>query len=285
MTSTSRTYVPDRSPNLVRTLAKYVQALVIGIQNALEYRANFLIHMVSALWPIIIQSFLWSAIYGSSDKAAVFGYTYTGMIAYTVIANLTARLVRTGFEYEMNDDIRNGGLAKYIIRPVSYFGYRLASFLGQKLIQSAFMAIVLAVAVSVLASVVGAGFSSAGVLLFPATLLFAFLLNYMIFFCVGTIGFYLTEIGFLFEAVRIVIIALSGGIFPLTVFGPWGEAILSALPFRYTINFPVQVLTMKVTGTEIFSGLTFQFIWCVVLGLVAGLPWKIGMKRYVAVGG
>ena len=37
---------------------------------------------------------------------------------------------------------------------------------------------------------------------------------------VSCIAFWLAEIGFLFEAVRIVFIALSGGIFPLAVLGP-----------------------------------------------------------------
>ena len=41
---------------------------------------------------------------------------------------------------------------------------------------------------------------------------------------------------------RIVIVALSGGILPLAVFGSGPERVLSYLPFRFTIQFPTELL-------------------------------------------
>jgi ABC-2 type transport system permease protein len=50
-----------------RWLEKYYKAFELGFQFALEYRINFLISLISAAYPIFIQSFLWSAIFQSSD--------------------------------------------------------------------------------------------------------------------------------------------------------------------------------------------------------------------------
>lgn len=49
---------------------------------------------------------------GSDD-----GYSYTEIIVYTLLAGLVSKLVITGFEYQINEDIKDGGLNKYLIRP------------------------------------------------------------------------------------------------------------------------------------------------------------------------
>ena len=49
------------------------------------------------------------------------------MIAYTFLAGLVARIVRTGFEYEIMDDIKNGKYSRFLVQPLGYFGYRLAA--------------------------------------------------------------------------------------------------------------------------------------------------------------
>ena len=44
-------------------------------------------------------------------------------------------------------------------------------------------------------------------------------LNFLIFYCISAMAFWIVEVGFLFEGIRIVFVLLSGGIFPLEVFG------------------------------------------------------------------
>ena len=63
----------------------------------------------------------------------MFGYTYRQIIAYTFLAGLVARIVRTGFEYEIMDDVKTGKFSKFLVQPLGYFPYRLANFFGQKL--------------------------------------------------------------------------------------------------------------------------------------------------------
>ncbi|HEX3046851.1 MAG TPA: ABC-2 family transporter protein [Bacillota bacterium] len=274
-------------------MEKYIRSLIVGIQSAMEYRANFLLSMVSAACPIFIQYFLWTAIYGGGSgpgnspdpNMIINGYNYTQIIIYTVIANIVSRLVRTGFEYEINDDIKNGGLNKFIVKPVDYFSYRLACFIGQKLVQLLLMLLLIIGAILILALKFGLLFSVGRFLAFFGALLLAFILNYMIFFGVSMIAFWLTEVGFLFEAVRIVFIALSGGIFPLDIFGPGIARALSFLPFKYIINFPVEILNGRLDTQGMLGGLLIQAFWIIMFGLMARWLWLMGNKRYVAVGG
>lgn len=266
-------------------MQKYSQSFLLGIQNAMEYRANFLLSMVSAVFPIFIQFFLWSSIYQGDVTQVINGYTFYQIIAYTVMASIISRLIRTGFEYDINDDIKNGGLNKYLVKPVDYFTYRLSCFLGQKLMQTLFLLLVIAGVLMFLVIKFGFILTIPQVVLFILSLLLAFVLNFMIFFTVAMIAFWLFEIGFLFEAIRIIIIMLSGGIFPLDIFGDKAALILSYLPFKYTINFPVELLNGRLGSGKEIQGFMLQLVWVVVFAFLSKLFWKAGNKRYVAVGG
>jgi ABC-2 type transport system permease protein len=269
----------------MRPYSKYMKSFALGAQSAMEYRADFLLGMVSAAWPIFIQFFLWKSIYAGAGSESLFGYTYAQMVAYVIIANIVQRLIRTGFEYEMNDDIKNGGLDKYIVKPVGYFQYRMAAFVGSKSAQSLVIFAVMIGAVVILNAVYGDVVAPLNALYFAASLALAFVLNFIVFFFVGMLAFWLTEIGFFFEAVRIVFIALSGGIFPLSVFGEKFASAMDFLPFKYTVNFPVDVLSGRVSGQGIWMGCLIQLGWIALLSFLAVRVWNRAQRRYVAAGG
>jgi ABC-2 type transport system permease protein len=288
-----------KGASMARAAGKYLGSFSLGLRGALEYRANFFFSLLGAVAPVIIQTALWTCLYapapggaegaggggpGSGDSLRLFGFTYAQMLGYVVVANVVSRLVRTGFEYDLNDDIRSGGLDRYLVKPIDYFGFRMAQFVGSKAAETVFMGAALAVAIAVLSAATGFPVGLSAILGFAAALFLAFLLNFLIFWCVGLAGFWLTEIGFFFEAVRIVIITASGGIFPLSVFGPGPEAFLDALPFRFTIQFPTDVLCGRVAGAGLASGLALAAAWSLALYALGRGLWSIGVRRFVAVG-
>jgi ABC-2 type transport system permease protein len=269
----------------LRWLKKYRITFEMGFEMALEYRINFLISLISAAYPIFIQTFLWTAIYGNSSESELFGYSYRQILVYTFLAGLVTRIVRTGFEYEIMDDIKTGKFSKFLVQPLGYFPYRLANFFGQKVVN---LAIILSILLFVLVGLnvfwdISLQFSR--IVLFLLTLPLAMTLSFLIFYCVSSIAFWIVEIGFLFEGVRIVIILLSGGIFPLEVFGERFVQIMSLLPFKYTVNYPINVLNGKTPASEIAPGLLIQCVWIGACIVIARYLWRVGSKRYVAVGG
>jgi len=176
---------------------KYRKSFTTGLKASVEYRFNFFLSLAGAVSQVVIQTALWIVLYeGGGEENVLFGFTFTQMIAWTVIAQLVSRLVRTGFEYEVNSDIKSGSLDRYLVKPVSYFGYRLFSFLGDKAAQSLFSCVLLAAAVAVLGTVTGFAVTGRNAALFSVALVLAFVLNFLLFWCVGLAGFWLTEIGF-----------------------------------------------------------------------------------------
>ena len=156
--------------------------------------------------------------------------------------------------------------------------------MGIKFVNFTIISIMIVISIFLLMISVGTAISFLSIFYFTSSLFLALSLNFMIFFCVSTLCFWLSEITYLYEAVRIIIITLSGGIFPLDIFGLKIHKILSFLPFKYTIYFPVQLLNNKITGFPIFIGFTTQILWVVFFIFLTNILWKIGLKKYIAVG-
>lgn len=273
------------SPHNTGWLRKYTRTFEMGLQTALEYRINFAISLISATYPIFIQCFLWTAIYRDSTETELYGYTYRQIIVYTFLAGLVVRIVRTGFEYEIMDDIKTGKFSKFLVQPLGYFPYRLANFFGQKLPSTAMVLGILAFILIGLNVFWGISVTFDRIVVFLMTLVLALGLNFLIFYCISSMAFWIVEIGFLFEGIRIVIILLSGGIFPLEVFGSRFVQITNLLPFKYTVNYPINVLNGKISSGDIAPGMLIQCVWIAICVLLAHYLWRVGGRRYVAVGG
>lgn len=257
----------------------------MGIENALEYRANFLLSLVSAVFPIVIQTFLWNFIYGNSDGASMTGYSYSQIIVYTLLAAIVSRLVATGFEYQVNADIRDGGLNKYLVRPVSYRKYQFFSFLGEKSPQFLLVLAVAAVLIAFSAAVLGLPFSAARMLVFLTSLVLALVLNFFIFYCVALLSFWLTDVNLLFGTVSVVLVVVSGGVFPMDIFGETIALLVDLLPFGYTTQFPVNIINGRFGWTRIGVGFLCQAFWICVFALLARLLWAKGLKRFTSARG
>ncbi len=270
---------------MIEPAAKYLRAFWQGVQAALAHRAHLLLSPLGAVAPVLVQLVLWRRVYAGRPAAGMlFGFTRDQMLAYAVFANLVARLVRTGFEYDLYDDIKSGGLDRLLVKPIGYFGFRVAHFAGSKLADTGATAVCLAGAFAVLAATTSLGASLTALAGFCAALLAAVALNFLIFWCVGLLGFWITETGYLFEAARVLIVTASGGIFPLSVFGPRAEAVLGRLPFRFTVQFPTEVLCGRVSGPALATGLAVAAAWTAALLLVARGLWRLGLRRFAAVG-
>ena len=256
----------------------------MGLQKALAYRADFLLTLASCIFPILMQVCLWSALYaaGAADTG---GYTYEQMILYTLLAGITARIVATGFENDVAQDIKDGGLNKYLVKPVDYGGYYFAQFLGGKAGPIAFLLAVTTAVLAGAAAVLGTAFSPLRLGLYALSLAGATFLNFVLFYAIALLGFWLTEIRQLFGTIAIVILVASGGVFPLDIFGPVGRWMAAALPFGYTTQFCVNIVTGRLAPGQIALGFAAQWLWAGAFTALCAVLWRQGAKRYTAVGG
>ncbi len=257
---------------------------LMGVEQALEYRVSFFLSMLGAIFPILIQITMWNHLYRQSDAAAIFGYQQGEILLYTLLATIVSQLAGTGFEWEMNSDIKMGGLNKYLIRPMGYKGYQFFRFLGQKAPRVMVVAPVMAIIIGV-AFWRGLQMSPGRVLAFLAALSLALVLNFSIFYCVGLLAFWLTDVDKLFGTISIVLTVASGGVFPLDIFGGVVETMVNLLPFGYTTQFPVNIINGRFDWGRMGMGFAFQVGWILVFVCLGETMWRRGVRRYAAVGG
>jgi len=257
----------------------------MGLQSEMEYRADFIMSVLSGGFIILIQCFLWTAIFRSSDNTIIYGYTYPEMLCYSIIAGLVVKITATGFEREIAEDIKNGGLSKFIVQPMSYFYYRICCFCGRKLPQILVLFAVSVAALLLCNARLGLDIELSRVLLFLPFVTLATILNFLIYYSISSLAFVMTEVWGLFAAVGQGILILSGGIFPLDIFGDKILTILSILPFKYLVFYPANIINGRLTMQEILFGALVQCAWIIVMICISGISWRWGMKKYVAVGG
>ncbi len=263
----------------------YRHVFRMGMEKALEYRMDFFLTLTSALFPIVMQVVLWNYLYGNGDTAALTGYSYGQMMVYTLFAAIISRLIDTKFENEINLDIKEGGLNKYLTKPIKYDKYQLFSFLGQKSPQLVMNLVILAVIFVVSLFVFRMEWSLWRVGLFLVSLVFALLLNFGIFYCLAMLSFRLQDVGHMFEIVSVTLVVISGGIVPLDIFGDTVTKIVYILPFTYTTQFPVNIINGRFTLAQSLGGFAVQVAWVLFFWLLGKLMWQNGLKKYIAVGG
>lgn len=251
----------------------------------MEYRTNFLLSLASGAFAILIQYFVWTAIYKSNPSNTLFGYEYEQMIVYIILAGLLSKVMSTGFEWEIASDIKNGGLSRFLVQPIRYLPYRIMNFLGAKLVQLFMFSIISAIILVSLYFSIGLELAFGNIGLLFLVILLSLLLNCLLFYCISALAFWITEIAAVFIGLGVVTNILSGGIFPLDVFGEKVEKVLLMLPFPYVIYFPLNILGGKYTMGDIVNGLLIQCFWIIICYALAKLLWHKGMKKYVAIGG
>ncbi|ANY69365.1 hypothetical protein BBD42_24930 [Paenibacillus sp. BIHB 4019] len=264
---------------------KYLRVFQLGIQTSLEYRFDFAFSLVSAFFPILIQTFIWTAVFAGSPDGQFFGYSYEEMILYTIVAAIVTRIVSSNTDHSIGTDIKDGALNKHLILPASYFGLKLFGLLGQKMFFFAVMHGIIFILLIVFANLYGVDLTIERVALFVAAVTLALLLSFLISYTVAAIAFWLAEISYFFELTGLLIIILSGGIFPIEVFGETINELLDYLPFKYSIYFPTNVINGKLNGHEIAQGLGLQGLWIGVLFAGSRMIWSVGMKKYLGLGG
>lgn len=262
-------------------MRKYIISFKAGLQETMEYRVDFMLNSVSIIFVVAMQIYMWKAMY--SGKTQLFTYTYIQMLMYTVFASLVSRV--TMIDLGAADTIKSGELSKYLVKPANYFFQTVCNCTGRHCIICAIIMALMGVALLFFRFHTGMQITVLRCLLMLLAMFFGFLVNVLLNFMISMAAFWFSEVGNLFGTVYIIQLLLSGGIFPLSIFGSLFVTISDILPFSYTIQFPVNIITNKLSGYEIGRGVLIQIIWIGLSALAGNLLWKRGLRRYMAVGG
>lgn len=263
---------------LRRAIRAYPTLLRVGFAEAIAYRAEMLVWMLTTTMPLVSLA-LWSAV---ARAAPVGRFTQQGFAAYFLATLVVRQLSGSWLVWEMNQDIRSGALSQRLLRPIhpllAYSAENLAA-LPLRALLSAPIALVL------LFTMDRPPTSAVSLLLFAASLLGAWLINFFTMALIGALAFFIESSTAIFELWLLAFMLLSGYLVPLELFPPVLGAVTHALPFRYTVAFPVELITGLLSGRAALIDLAIQWAYVTGSATLALLAFRAGIRRFAAYGG
>ncbi len=266
--------------SLLASARAYPALLRVGFAEAVAYRAEMLVWMLTTTMPLVSMA-LWSAVAG---VAPVGRFTQTRFASYFLATLVVRQLTSSWLVWEMNNDIRSGTLSRRLLRPVHPLITYSAENLSALPLRAA-MALPITVVTLVVMEPAALPTSPLRLAVLALSLLGAWLINFLTMATIGTLAFFLESSTAIFEIWLVAFMLLSGYLVPLELFPNWLRAASTALPFRYTLAFPVEVLTGLRDTEGMLRDLAVQWAYVLGMGAAAMLGWRAGLRRFSAYGG
>jgi ABC-2 type transport system permease protein len=255
---------------LVRVIRAYPTLLRVGLAEAVAYRAEMVVWMLTMTMPLVSLA-LWSAV---AESAPVGRFTQRGFAAYFLAMLVVRQLTGSWIVWEMNQEIRSGALARRLLKPIHPLVAYSAENLAALPLRAAFAVPFAALTIWAIRPEALPRTPSA-LAIWAASMLGAWLLNFMTMAAIGSLAFFLESSTAIFDVYLV----------PLELFPSSLRSAAHALPFRYTLAFPVEALTGALAPDRALRELASQWAYVAAMTTLALLTFRAGARRFAAYGG
>ena len=261
----------------MKILYAYPTLLRVGFAAALAYRAELIIWMLTTTMPLVSLA-LWSAV---SREAPLGRFGPREFVGYFLAALVVRQITGSWLIWELNYEIRQGTLSQRLLKPIHPLWVYSASNLAALPLRAG-----LCIPIAVIA-IFNASFTQNFSLLaiFFLSLVGAWCINFFAMTLIGSLAFYLESATSVFELWLITFMMLSGYVVPLELFPGWARNVAQVLPFRYTLGFPVEVVTGLLDVHVATHQLAVQWVWAAGIAIAGILAFRAGVRRFGAFGG
>ncbi len=263
-------------------MSKYLETVKILFKTQITHRFDTLISMIFTISKIVLAYVLWGAVFDSREIVA--GFTFNTMISYYIIGSFIGQLDQSsGTGGQISAEIRRGGFSKYMVRPMSVFGYFTAQTIGVSAFLLSFnlLATVMWVFVFKVDFVVTNN---------PLTLLIALIITILGLFFMMQLNFYIGILAFKFLETGLFMMIkdnimqfVTGSLIPLAILPNIVLDVMKYFPFYYIIYLPTMLFMGEGTG-EIPTAITILLIWNGSFWLLNKITYKVLRIKYDGVG-
>lgn len=254
------------------------------IQNTwlswMQHRSFFFLLAFGWLVPPLIYLFVWST---AAGDGTVGDLSRGDLVAYYLVLILVNQVTYAQVNWTVGDLIRDGSMNRLLLYPMSPLYNAVASEIAGKVVYMLFVTPITAILALLLHPELHP--SPSQVLLFFFALGLAWLLRFLWGYALALLAFWATRADSLLALQDTLIFLLAGQVAPVALLPGGLQTAAVALPFRYMVAFPVEVLTGQATGPALTLGLACQAGWLLVASLLCVLIWSRGVRHYTAVGG
>ena len=240
--------------------------------------------MDAVIQPLVtgaVEVALWAAIFASTQKALLAGFSRESYLAYALWSAFIARISANWmYEFRMIEEIDTGSVNSVLARPISFYEYYLSQFMGYKLLTSL---VSLAIPFTITLFFIGGTHHERFPLALALSIYYLFFV-YSISFAICSFAFFFNRIHAFTVAKNFALWIVTGELFPLDLvpdpLGSW----LIALPFSSAVFVPVGYLTGRLGLYDVGMGFVSVTIGHAILGVFCYFLWSAGRRRYSGTG-
>ncbi|MHB8419641.1 MAG: ABC transporter permease [Myxococcales bacterium] len=263
-----------------RALRALPTLLRVGVAEAVAYRAEFVIWLLTTTMPLVMLA-LWAEV--AREGGPVGGFTGADFTAYFLASFIVRQLTGCWVAWDMNREIREGLISMRLLRPV----HPLAAY-GAENLAVLPMRLVLSLPIALIALYLAGRdhvtHDPAMFALFAVTVAGAWLLSFSIMSIIGSLAFFIDSTLAVADLWFGLFFVLSGYFVPIRLFPGWLAAVADALPFRAMLGLPVEELIGLQTRAQALRGLAVEWAWVAACWTGALLLFNRGARRYSAYG-
>ncbi|MFO7168788.1 MAG: ABC-2 family transporter protein [Chloroflexota bacterium] len=263
---------------ILRTLWRHVAC---NVAMTLEYRGAFLIYMLNTIAGPLVALGVWLA---ASEHGAALPFGRDQLVTYYVLLSLVVMLTGTWAAMFVAESIRTGSLSPLLLRPVPPILDYLGNNIGEKVIKLMLLLPLVLVVGLLFRDDLRLPGDPVLWLLFALSLPGAAALAFLLDFVIGSLAFWIEDVNGLVRVKNVAGAFLAGQYVPLALFPSWLDGFLTAQPFRYTISFPLEILTGQLAPEAAAQGFAVQLAYCAALWGCYRLLWRAGLRQYAAAG-
>ena len=265
---------PRGEAQFVNAIASAIAGARFGAVQALAAWPVLLGRVIFYLLILVVLAALWDKVASEQVSPLAGMLPPSGLAVYVGVTEWVTLSV-VAIQQRLEDDIRNGALESYLLRPKSYLLQRVAPATGETMVR---LAVLGAAGLAALA-MSGRPLPAPGVLL--ALLLLGTMgcvLGMLLYVLVGLAAFWMRRVLPAMLIVQKLSFLLGGLVAPISLYPDWLYGFAKATPFGAQLYWVgVQVLT---PSAQLFwIGIGWQILWCVVLSALCALVWRAGLRK------
>jgi ABC-2 type transport system permease protein len=255
--------------------------VAMNVMTTIEYRAAFLIYMINIVASPVISLLVWLTV---SEQGVQLPYSRGQFVTYYVLLSVVSMLTSTWLAPFVAEQIRLGGLSPWLLRPAPYIANFISNNVGEKIIKLPLLLPLIALVALFFRADLHLPADPLAWLLFALALPLAATVAFLLDFVIGSLAFWMQDVKGLIRLKNLVGAFLAGQFIPLALFPPRFAGLLEAQPFRYTLSFPLEVVTGSLTPAAMARGFAWQVGYCLGLWGCYRLLWRYGLRSYAATG-
>ena len=265
-------------------ITKYRHVFLVGLQSNIVYRWNFALRASFSLVHLAFVFILWGAAFRGEETIGGFDLAQT-LTYFLALLILQFFIGAFNEDYQISEEIRNGLINQFLLKPINYFVYRFTIFLSARIVSGLLALIPVLIALPLLQDSISLPDETWRLALgIPAAFMSA-LIQFTIAYIFGMLTFWFLEIQSFVILSMAIEMLLGGQVFPLDLLPESLFRISQFLPYYYQMYFPAAIFTGRLNEASAIEGLMVQAFWVLALLGIAQVLWRRGLRRHTAVGG